>query len=61
MTSARRIYWFLFWGLSYETLNRLVRENIHNKSEVEFYCKVIALKSINKNLDEVWEEATNVT
>ena len=61
MTNARRIYWYLFWDLGYDHLNKKVSQNlvVGDKAEVEFYCKVIALKSMNKNLAEVWEEVQN--
>ena len=48
MTNAQ--YWYLFWDVSIDWLNKLVREAqiINDRTKVEFYCSVIALKVLMK-------------
>jgi len=56
MKDANKIYWWLYWDLSYDFLNKKVSENVRDKEIVGFFCKVIALKSMDKNLDEICQE-----
>ena len=48
MTNAQ--YWYLFWDISIEWLNKLIRDAqiINDRAKVEFYCSIIALKTIMK-------------
>lgn len=56
MKNASAIYWWLFWDHSIDTLNEKVEEaRKQRKPElVEFFCKVIALRSMKMDKDKFW-------
>lgn len=58
MKNASAIYWYLFWDITIETLNEKVTEAFRAKNwfQVEFFCKVIALRSMKMDKDKFWEK-----
>lgn len=57
MKDASGIYWYLFWNFDLETLNKKVDEAYRKQDwqQVEFFCKVIALRSMKMDKDKFWE------
>ena len=58
MQQAQAIYWYLFWEHSIDFLNDLVTEAYRKGDwkQVEFYCKVIALRQMKIDKDKFWEK-----
>lgn len=57
MKRVSEIYWWLFWNFDLNTLNDKVDEAYRKKDweQVEFFCKVIALRVMKMDKDRFWE------
>ena len=59
MKNAHQIYWWLYWDISFNHLNKLLLKNIQDQDQVDVFCKVIALKSMDINLEWFWNKYVN--